>query len=138
MKINPTWCTVCHVCMLIIAICYSIGEVDGKLKRRYIGEKRLCSLEYGRIKEFYSPEQERDSCANDSQCTGLTLVESKKANHIIPELHIFRLTNESSAYLTTEIKYTLWASYTTGLRNYNLVSGCYASNHSSYRHRFIR
>ena len=138
MKVNPTWCTVCHVCMLIIPICYSIGEVDGKLKRRYIGEKRLSSLEYVRIKEFYSPEQERYSCANDSQCTDLTLIESKKANHIIPEVHIFRLTNESSDYLTTETKYTLWASYITGLKDHFLVSGCYTSNHSSFWHRFNR
>ena len=63
---------------------------------------------------------------------------SKKIMHTVPEVYFFHFINESSSYLTTEIKYPHWTTYIVGSRDHIVVSGSYPSPNGTDCHRLIR
>ena len=128
MKINIICCTVCHVCIMYIEICVSIKMVKGKEKRWFIGRTPPSIFEYSTINGFYSPKKAQYMCERDLQCGGFTFKGSKKIMHVMPEVYFFHFINESSSYLTTDIKYPHWTSYIVGSRDHIIVSGSYPSH----------
>ena len=138
MKINLTLFTVSHVCMILIQSCFCIGFIEGKEKRWYIGRTPPSSFEYHKINGFYAPKQARNVCEMDLQCGGFTFKGSKRIKYITPEVYFFHYINESSSYLTTEIKYPHWTTYIVGSRDHIVVAGSYASHNSSGWRRWNR
>ena len=125
MKINITCC---NLYMMYIQIYFSIGMGMGTVKRWLIGRTPPSIFEYPGINGFYSPKQAQSICETDLQCGGFTFKGSKKIKYTIPEVYFFHFINESSSYLTTEIKYPHWTSYIVGSRDHIIVSGSYPSH----------
>ena len=138
MKINIICCTICHVCIMYIEICVSIGMVKGKEKRWFIGRTPPSIFEYSRINGFYSPKKAQYMCERDLQCGGFTFKGSKKIKYTIPEVYFFHFINESSSYLTTDIQYPHWTSYIIGSRDHIVVSGSYPQPKGINCHRLSR
>ena len=67
-------------------------------------------------------------CERDLQCGGFTFKGSKKEMYVKPEVYFFHFINESSSWLTTDIKYPHWTSYIVGSRDHIIVSGSYPSH----------
>ena len=134
MKTYFTRYKVYQVLIILIQIHFSIKMIEGKSKRWYIGRTPPSSFEYSRINGFYSPKEAQAICEGDLQCGGFTFKGSKRIVHVIPEIYFFRFINESSSYLTTEIKHPHWTSYIVRSRDHILVSGSYAAfNSTSWR-----
>ena len=127
MKINRRSCTDCYVYILFIHMCFSIYNVEGKIKRWYVGRTPPSSFEYSRINGFYTPKEAKSICERDIQCGGFTFKGSKRIKYVVPEVYFFHFINKSSDYLTTEINYPHWTSYIVGSREHILVSGSYAT-----------
>ena len=138
MKSNNTCCNVWHIYIIYIQIYLTIGTREGKVKRWFIGRTPPSIFEYPGINGFYSPKQAQSICETDLQCGGFTFKGSKKIKYTIPEVYFFHFINESSSYLTTEIKYPHWTSYIVGSRDYIVVSGSYPSYECANCHRLSR
>ena len=128
MKTSFMYFAFCFVYMMFAQLYLSVGMAKGKGKRWFIGRTPPSSLEYSKINGFYSPKQAKSICEKDLQCGGFTFKGSKKIMHSIPEVYFFHYINETSSYLTTEIKYPHWTSYIVGSRDYIAVSGSYPSH----------
>ena len=138
MKIDLTWVTVSHVCVILIQICLCIGLTKGKDKRWYVGRTPPSSFEYNRINGFYFPKQAKAVCENDLQCGGFTFKGSKRITNIKREVYFFHYINERSSYLTTSIKYPHWTTYVVGSRDHIVLPGSYTSHNSSNWRRLNR
>ena len=138
MKLKLTCFAVSHLCMILILSCFCINLIEGKEKRWYIGRTPPSSFEYHKINGFYAPKQARNVCEMDLQCGGFTFKGSKRMKYITPEVYFFHYINESSSYLTTEIKYPHWTTYIVGSRDHIVVAGSYASHNSSGWRRWNR
>ena len=138
MKIRLTGFTVSRVCMIFIQSCFCVNLIEGKAKRWYIGRTPSSSFEYPKINGFYSPKQAKNACERDLQCGGFTFKGSKRIKYTTPEVYFFHYINESSSYITTEIKYPHWTTYIVGSRDHIVVAGSYASHNSSGWRRWKR
>ena len=138
MKVNISWCMVRVVDIIYIQIFFSIGMGKGKVKRWFIGRTPPSIFEYPRINGFYSPRQAQLICEKDIQCGGFTFKGSKKIVHTTPEVYFFHFINESSGFLTTEIRYPHWTSYIVGSRDHIAISGSYPSRNNRNWHGMSR
>ena len=138
MKIDNLCSTVSHVYIIYIQILFTIGNGRGNVKQWFIGRTPPSIFEYPRINGFYSPRQAQSICEKDIQCGGFTFKGSKKIIHTIPEVYFFHFINESSSYLTTEIRYPHWTTYIIGSRDHIVVSGSYPSYNDTNWHRMSR
>ena len=128
MEINPARCTVFRVHIMYLVIFFSIGMIRGKIQRWFIGRAPPSHFEYPRINGFYSPKQAKAICEKDVQCGGFTFKGTKRIKYIVPEVYFFHFINESSSYLTTEVKHPHWTSYIVGSRDHIVVNGSYSMN----------
>ena len=133
---NPRFCTICYVYMTLIYSCCITSSKERTEKRWYIGRTPPSCFEYSKINGYYTPKQAKTICEKDVQCGGFTFKGSQWIKYVIPEVYFFHFINDSSAYLTTDIKYPHWTSYIVGSRDYILVSGSYASDKSSSHSRY--
>ena len=108
------------------------------LLRWLIGRTPPSIFEYPRINGFYTPKQAQSICEKDIQCGGFTFKGSKKIMHTVPEVYFFHFINESSSYLTTEIRYPHWTTYIIASRDHIVVSGSYSSYDDTNWHRMSR
>ena len=131
-------CTIYHVYIIYIEIWFSMGVAKGKLKRWFIGRTPPSMFEYSGINGFYSPKKAQSICEEDLQCGGFTFKGSKRAMYMIPEVYFFHFINESSSYLTTEIRYPHWTSYIVGSRDHIVVSGSYQQHNCVNWRRLTR
>ena len=123
---------------MYLHIYFSTGMGKGRAKQWLIGRTPPSIFEYSGINGFYSPKQAQSICEADLQCGGFTFKGSKKIKYTIPEVYFFHFINESSSYLTTDIKYPHWTSYIIGSRDHIVVSGSYPSPNGTDCHRLIR
>ena len=126
------------LCIIFIQLYFTIVIIETKVKRWYIGRTPPSSFEYPKINGFYAPKQAKNVCEMDLQCGGFTFKGSKRMKYITPEVYFFHYINESSSYLTTEIKYPHWTTYIVGSRDHIVVAGSYASHNSSGWRRWNR
>ena len=138
MKVNIRCCKAWHVYIMYIQIYFSSGMGKGRTNRWLIGRTPPSIFEYSGLNGFYSPKQAQSICETDLQCGGFTFKGSKKIKYTIPEVYFFHFINESSSYLTTDIKYPHWTSYIIGSRDHIVVSGSYPSPNGTDCHRLIR
>ena len=138
MKVNITCCKAWYVYIMYIQIYFSSGMGKGRANRWFIGRTPPSIFEYFSINGFYSPKQAQSICENDLQCGGFTFKGPKKMKHTIPEVYFFHFINESSSYLTTDIKYPHWTSYIIGSRDHIVVSGSYPQPKGINCHRLSR
>ena len=138
MKIDNLCSTVSHVYIIYIQILFTIGNGRGNVKQWFIGRTPPSIFEYPRINGFYSPRQAQSICEKDIQCGGFTFKGSKKIIHTTPEVYFFHFINESSSYLTTEIRYPHWTTYIIGSRDHIVVGGSYPSYNDTNWHRMSR
>ena len=138
MNINCRSCIVCHICMIVLNMCFSIADVEGKIRRWYVGRTPPSSFEYSKINGFYPPKQAKTICERDLQCGGFTFKGSKSIKYIVPEVYFFHFINTSSSYLTTDIGYPHWTSYVVGSRDHILISGSYEMDHLASWRRLNR
>ena len=138
MKTNITRCMVLHLFIMFIQIFFSIGTRKRKAKHWFIGRTPPSIFEYPRINGFYTPKQAQSICEKDQQCGGFTFKGSKKIKHTIPEVYFFHFINESSTYLTTEIRYPHWTTYIIRSRDHIVVSGSYSSFDDTNWHKMTR
>ena len=138
MKANITCCKKWHVYIMYLQIYFSTGIGKGRAKQWLIGRTPPSIFEYSGINGFYSPKQAQSICETDLQCGGFTFKGSKKIKYTIPEVYFFHFINESSSYLTTDIKYPHWTSYIIGSRDHIVVSGSYSSYNDTNWHRMSR
>ena len=138
MKVNVTCCKAWQVYIMYIQIYFSSGMDKGRANRWLVGRTPPSIFEYSGINGFYSPKQAQSICEADLQCGGFTFKGSKKIKYTIPEVYFFHFINESSSYLTTDIKYPHWTSYIIGSRDHIVVSGSYPQPKGTNCHRLSR
>ena len=138
MKINITCCAVWHVYIMYIRLIFCIGMSTAKVKQWFIGRTPPSVFEYPRINGFYSPKRAKSICQEDIQCGGFTFKGSKKMMHTSREIYFFHFINESSSFLTTEIRYPHWTSYIVGSRDHIVISGSYHSYNNTNWHIMSR
>ena len=138
MKVNVTCCKAWQVYIMYIQIYFSSGMEKGRANRWLFGRTPPSIFEYSGINGFYSPKQAQSICEADLQCGGFTFKGSKKIKYTIPEVYFFHFINESSSYLTNDIKYPHWTSYIIGSRDHIVVSGSYPQPKGINCHRLSR
>ena len=102
------------------------SRTRNKTKRWFIGRiPPNQDFEYSSLNGVYSPKHAKQICENDFQCAGFTFKGTRRIINVVPEVYFFHFIDESSKYLTTEIKYPHWTSYIVGSRDYVAIAGSY-------------